>query len=177
MGTSARRLLALYLAALFLSLPLLPEVVISVTDRLGRGFVYASLTLLLVLCGLLPALMLLLPPRPKPPWPHLSYAGLAAGALMTVKVLASSPIGRIHLVEYALLAVLILRALPGPRGWAQYGAALSLSALVGIADETVQHFLPTRVFDPYDIALNVAASALGVCAAAWWTWTARMREA
>lgn len=175
MRTSARRLLALYLAALFLTLPFLPEVVTFVTGRLGRGFVYVPLYLLLALCGLLPASILLLPPRPKPPWPHLAYVGLAAGALLTVKVLASSPIGRIHLAEYALLAILILRALPGPRGRAQYGAALALSALVGIADEVVQHFLPNRVFDLYDIALNSAASALGILAAAWWTWTDRVR--
>jgi hypothetical protein len=173
MAPSARTLLALYLAAMFATLPFLRGIVTFVIERLGWGYVSHPLHMVLALCVLFPALRLIRTPRPAPPWPHLAYLGLLSAALVTLRLLASSPVGRIHLVEYALLAILILRALPPPRKGAHYGLALAAAAVVGLLDEVVQYFLPDRVFDPYDIALNAAAAALGVLTAAWWSWTAR----
>ena len=83
--------------------------------------------------------------------------------------LVSSPVGAIHLAEYALLGFLIVRALPEELGgktvfvFAFYGATLT-----GIIDETVQYFLPNRVFDWYDVGLNSGASLLGVLFSRWW---------
>jgi len=157
---------------MFATLPFLRGIVTFVIERLGWGYVSHPLHMVLALCVLLPVLRLIRPPRPAPPWPHLAYLGLFTAALLTLRLLASSPVGRIHLVEYALLAVLILRTIPLPRKGAHYALALAAAAAVGVLDEVVQYLLPDRVFDLYDIALNAAAAALGVLTAAWWSWTA-----
>ena len=68
------------------------------------------------------------------------------------------------------LAVLILRAFPA-RGTGTLLAAFAAASAVGFVDEAVQHFLPNRVFDWYDVGLNSAAALLGLLASAWWSWT------
>jgi VanZ family protein len=86
---------------------------------------------------------------------------------------ASSPIGRIHLPEYALLAVLAARAFgEGRRATLGGGAA---AAAIGLIDEGVQGVTPGRVFDWWDVALNAAAALLGALAWAWWRWTGMRR--
>jgi hypothetical protein len=169
MKISARAALAFYLAAMFATLPILPVIVTGVQDQVGESAVSAPLYALLAVCLLLPLLRLARSPRPPLPWPHLSYLLLLLGALVALRTLVSSPIGRVHLVEYGLLAILVLRALPA--GVGRYPAAFASAAAVGLLDETVQHFLPNRVFDWYDVGLNAAAALLGLLAAAWWTWT------
>ena len=176
MGNRARTLLAVYLAVMFATLPFLPKIVVALNDRLGEGPVLAALRAVVACCIILPALNLLRPPRIRPPLPHLAYAGLVLGALAALRHLASSPIAQIHLAEYAVLAVLIINALPAPRRAVHYGTALACAALVGAVDEAVQYYVPNRFFDPWDIALNAAAAALGVLAAAWWTWTGNLRR-
>jgi VanZ family protein len=173
MGISARTLLACYLVAIFASLPFLPVIVTWARSRLGSSAVSLPLEALLVLCALLPVLRLLRRPRPSPPWPHLAYMVLLFAALATLATLASSPIGRVHLVEYGLLSILILRALPPPRNAGRYFLAFAIAAAVGFVDEIVQIAIPNRVFDWYDVGLNAAAALLGAAAAAWWRWTGR----
>lgn len=177
MGISARSLLTCYLVAIFASLPFLPEIVTWARSHLGPAAVSLPLEALLVLCALLPALRLLRRPRPSPPWPHLAYLLLLLAALTTLSTLASSPIGRIHLVEYGLLSILILRALPTPRTAVSYLVAFAAAATVGFADEIVQIAIPNRVFDWYDVGLNASAALLGSVTAAWWRWTGPGEEA
>ena len=133
MGISARNLLTFYLVAIFVSLPFLPEIVTWARSRLGPSAISLPLEALLVLCALLPALRLLRRPRPSPPWPHLAYLLLLFAALTTLSTLASSPIGRIHLVEYGLLSILILGALSPPRTSGSYLVAFAAAAAVGAA--------------------------------------------
>jgi VanZ family protein len=171
MGISARSLLTCYLVAIFASLPFLPEIVTWARSHLGPSAVSLPLESLLVLCALLPALRLLRRPRPSPPWPHVTYLLLLLAALATLSTLASSPIGRIHLVEYGLLSILFLRALPLPRTAGRYFTAFATAAAVGFADELVQIAIPNRVFDWYDVGLNASAALLGAITAAWWHWT------
>jgi len=177
MGISARNLLAFYLVAIFASLPFLPEIVTWAKSRLGPAAVSLPLEALLVLCALLPALRLLRRPRPSLPWPHLAYLLLLLAALTTLSTLASSPIGRIHLVEYGLLSIIILRALPTPRTAGSYLVAFAAAAAVGFADEIVQIAIPNRVFDWYDVGINASAALLGSVTAAWWRWTGPGEEA
>ena len=172
----ARIILAVYLGVMFAALPFLPGLATWVTARLGAGPLNTLLRVFVVCCVLLPALNLFRAPRPRPPLPHLAYAGLVLGAAAAVRFLVSSPIAQVHLAEYALLAVLILLALPSPRRPSHYIVALVCTALTGVVDEVVQHFVPKRVFDPYDVALNAAAAALGVLAAAWWAWVGNLRR-
>jgi len=176
MRVSPRIVLAAYLLVMFTTLPLLPPLVTLVRDSLGAGALSGILYALLAALLLPPLGRLASSPRPRPPWPHLSFCLLVIFSAVVLRTLVSSPIGRVHLIEYGLLAILILGAFPRRPGIGPFLAALATATAVGLADETVQHFLPNRVFDWYDVALNSAAALLGLLAAAWWTWTSPRRE-
>ena len=71
-----------------------------------------------------------------------------------------------HVLLYAGLAVLILRALSGAR-WHGVSvsagmAAVALSALYGASDEFHQWFVPGRTADVYDWLADCSGAAVGV---------------
>ncbi len=67
----------------------------------------------------------------------------------------------VHLALYAVLAVLVFRALePRLRDGGVYPAAAVLTAIVGTLDEVVQWLLPSRFWDLADIGLNASAGVL-----------------
>lgn len=160
--------LALYAAAIFLSLPYTPRVVRWSNEHVGRGTAVALVGLILALALAL-SLRRLARSRVPAPWPHLALAALALAAAAAGALLCSSPVGLVHLPEYGLLAVLTARAIGGAAGAALGGGAAA--AGVGLADELVQSVTPGRVFDWWDVALNAAAALLGGLACAWWRWT------
>ncbi len=87
---------------------------------------------------------------------------LAAAGLLFYGWHLSRPEEKIHLVEYALLGLLLERSFPSPRGlW----LAFFLVTISGVLDEIIQYFLPNRVFDPRDIFMNVTSGVFGVCLA------------
>lgn len=63
-----------------------------------------------------------------------------------------------HLFEYALLYLLIFRAL----GYRKISLALSLTILYGITDEIHQGFVPTRTPKLEDVAFDIGGALLGV---------------
>ncbi|MGE5360296.1 MAG: VanZ family protein [Bacteroidales bacterium] len=77
-----------------------------------------------------------------------------------------------HFSEYAVLCLLLARALAGPRWLAitfpYVAGAIALAALYGMSDELHQWFVPGRDADVRDLA----ADALGACssAGALWAW-------
>lgn len=82
--------------------------------------------------------------------------------------LRANPEEALHLVEYGVLSLLLLRALSHRlRDRGAYLAALLLGALLGTCDELIQWVTPRRLFDFRDIVLNVAAVALMQAAWAW----------
>jgi VanZ family protein len=70
-----------------------------------------------------------------------------------------------HFVEYALLGMLILRALRAtwrPRGRRELAAAVAGAALCGSLDELRQHFFTaTRTGTPHDVALDIVGALTG----------------
>lgn len=77
------------------------------------------------------------------------------------------PAERLHLLEYGLMAVFLLRALRlNARPLPAYAGALVLTGVIGFGDETIQWILPQRFFELKDAALNVAAGTLGLSLAA-----------
>lgn len=66
-----------------------------------------------------------------------------------------------HLVEYSALSVLAFRALsPHLRDAGVYLAAAGLTSVAGIVDEVVQWYIPGRVWDLRDVALNVFVASM-----------------
>jgi len=152
---------------MFLALPLLPHLVRWSDAHLGPWVARAPAGAALAVAAAVLLRRLSRSPRPLP-LPHLALAAIACGAWAAWSWLASSPVGRVHLPEYALLAVLAARAL-GRADPAPLAGGLAAAA-VGLLDEGVQYFVPSRVFDWWDVALNAAAAALGALAYAWWRW-------
>lgn len=166
-------ILALYTAGIFLSLPYTPRFVKWSNARFGPEAALAAVGAVIALAaGLL--VRRLLNARAALPWPHLALAALGLATWATWRLLASSPIGRVHLPEYGLLALLAAWAVGGGTGTAISGGVAA--AGVGLIDEFVQLVTPGRVFDWWDVALNVAAALLGGLACAWWRWTGEGRS-
>lgn len=164
--------LALYTAGIFLSLPYTPSLVKWSNARLGPGAAIAGVGAVLALAGAL-LVRRLLQTRAAFPWPHLALAALGLSSWATWHLLASSPVGRVHLPEYGLLAILAAWAVGGGIG-AALGCGIAAAA-VGFLDELVQLATPGRYFDWWDVALNCAAALLGGLVCAWWRWTAKVQ--
>ncbi len=105
--------------------------------------------------------------------------GVAAVYLMAF-VRMGIPEERTHLVEYGVVGVFIYEALterlsqgrrvPQPALLAVVG-----TAFLGVLDEGIQAVLPSRVFDPVDILVNVLAGMMAVGASLALGWARRRR--
>jgi VanZ family protein len=84
-----------------------------------------------------------------------------------------------HFVEYAILAVLLWRALwkpvrhdPRPWSWSTGGLAVLMVALYAASDEIHQLFVPTRQASVWDVLLDTAGAMVGLLVTAliyrWW---------
>jgi len=78
-----------------------------------------------------------------------------------------------HLTEFAILGMLVWRALRQPRRndrrpwiWSHAVGALAICALYAASDEIHQHFVSTRYSSVIDVAIDTAGAFLGI-AAVW----------
>jgi VanZ family protein len=74
-----------------------------------------------------------------------------------------------HLTEYAVLGILLWRAVrrpwksqPQPWRWSQAGLALGLVLLYSISDEIHQAFVPTRTAHATDVLIDTSGAAIGL---------------
>ncbi|MDC6350948.1 VanZ family protein [Zeaxanthinibacter sp. PT1] len=100
--------------------------------------------------------------------------GLAAVYIM-IFVRMRSPIERSHLFEYAVVALLIHEALKERRSQGAEISSPSIIAIlaatfVGVLDESVQAFVPQRVFDPIDMLFNALAAFMAVVGSELLSW-------
>ena len=106
------------------------------------------------------------------PRPGVAEIGVMLGVVavyLMVFLRMASPEERTHVVEYGLLAVLILEALQersthGRTVPAPALLAIAAAGALGVVDEVIQLFIPSRVFDPIDIGFNALAALMGVAA-------------
>ncbi|NNC73834.1 MAG: VanZ family protein [Sphingomonadaceae bacterium] len=102
--------------------------------------------------------------------------GLAVVAVfILVLVRIELPEERTHLIEYAVVALLIHEALlertaNGRDVPALPLLAIVLTAAVGAIDEGLQYLLPGRVFDLRDIAFNLLAAVIAVIGSTTVSW-------
>lgn len=93
----------------------------------------------------------------------------------------ASPVERSHLLEYGVVALLIHEALterarngsPVPRPAI---IAIIATTVLGIVDECIQLAIPSRVFDPIDMAFNALAAVVAVGATLALTRVRRQNE-
>lgn len=74
--------------------------------------------------------------------------------------------GYMHAVEFFILGLMVQNAVfrSGGRGRGALAASLAICVVYGISDEVHQIFVPGRVFQLEDIAMDAAGSALGILA-------------
>ena len=85
---------------------------------------------------------------------------------------------RSHLIEYAVLALIIHEALVerkarGRRVPVPAVLAIAVTTAVGAVDECIQFFLPSRTFDWFDIGFDLLASVLAVGSSVSIRWVRR----
>ena len=95
--------------------------------------------------------------------------GITAVYAMVVVRMGIGPAERTHLFEYGLLAILIYQALlerrhNGRRVPVPALCAIVVTALLGWLDEGIQAFLPNRVYDVRDVAVNALAGLMAITA-------------
>ena len=105
--------------------------------------------------------------------------GVAAVYLLLFTRIAT-PEERTHLIEYGVVAVFIYEALNeranhGRRVPAPAFLAVLAASLIGLVDESIQAFLPTRAYDVRDVLFNVLAALMAVAASASLAWARRWR--
>ena len=81
-----------------------------------------------------------------------------------------------HLAEYAILAMLLWRALRGGTRWEMRTSILFLVAAIACAifaasDEFHQSFVPTRTSSPHDVMIDICGALIGL--AVCWMFTRR----
>ena len=76
---------------------------------------------------------------------------------------------RTHLMEYGIVAILVHAALTerAGNGYSVFRPAvlaIIITCVLGVLDESVQYFLPNRVFDLRDMLVNVLAATMAIAA-------------
>lgn len=74
------------------------------------------------------------------------------------------PAERAHFVKYSLLGMIVSLEKVYNRSSLKFVIPLVFVLLVGVADETVQYFVPDRFFDPLDILYNIYGGSVGCLA-------------
>ncbi|MDD5421981.1 MAG: VanZ family protein [Candidatus Omnitrophica bacterium] len=92
------------------------------------------------------------------------YLGLAAAiSVYAVLLIYYTPIvvEKLHLLEYGILACLAMRYARGMRPQNKRHLFVAAAVvIVGYCDELIQKFIPNRVYDPRDVALNILGGFL-----------------
>ena len=102
-----------------------------------------------------------------------------AGAYLLLFLRMWTPAERTHLMEYTVVVLLIYEALSERASNGRPVPLLPLlaflaTALVGVIDEVIQWFLPSRVFEWIDILFNTLAAFMAVLACVALGWARRL---
>ena len=148
----------------------------TLVDYLGNDVF--SVWLFLAGCLLVLATVVTQGLRVRPGGAEIAVALGVAAAYLLVVVRMSVPTERSHLVEYGVVAVFIHAALTeradrGRRVPVPALLAIVAASLVGVIDEGIQRFIPSRVFDPVDILFNALAATMAVTASVALRWARR----
>jgi hypothetical protein len=153
-----------YLLFLYATLPVMPEIwhwLDAILGGSGVWAIYAATSALLLIL-----LFSVLARGARSMRIYLAFA-LLCGLLLGLGTLEENPGEKIHMLQYAILGILLYCALgshksPLGRGIRLnvYGALCCISA--GALDEIIQYFLPGRTFTWHDVLVNGASGVLTI---------------
>jgi len=171
MGTFRRWLAVfIYTTGIFVVTPLLPDLIRAASSRWSsRGVSHFVLNVELFLAALVLvfSISLFFFRKNKSFLLFLSLSGIFFLSFFIYQHLPN-PYEFTHLPEYAILSVLVIRALDRKKSKMSritrnsYLFSGFIAALIGTADEIYQYFLPNRFFTWYDVFLNSLGGILGL---------------
>ena len=96
---------------------------------------------------------------------HMALIFAASSSSDTSAVPSAIPDKVVHFAVYAVLGVLLLRAVAGGRlrgvTWSGVVVAVAVATLYGITDEWHQSFVPNRTPDAMDVLADLAGASTG----------------
>lgn len=151
--------IVLYVSLIYLSLSQMRRIIDFINANFGREMLSVWINLLILLTIVI-ILTYMKSAFANVPLTKVSlFLIVLVCALFFIQYFA--PEERVHLFQYGFLGFLCMKALGG-MGWRTICKAITIVAIVGIGDELIQYFLPTRVGDCRDVGLNVVCGLPGV---------------
>ena len=116
--------------------------------------------------------------KARPGGVEIAVALGVTAAYLLVFLRMVGPEERSHLIEYGVVAVFIYEALAERASHGRRVPALPLLAILattalGVVDECIQLFVPSRVFDRLDMLFNLLAATMAVGASVVLAWARR----
>ena len=149
----------------------------------GLYYVALDVTLVLFVLGMILVMATVITQglKTRPGGAEIVVALGVTVAYLLVFTRMAIPTERSHLIEYGVLGVLIHEALverasQGRRVPVPPLLAIVVTVALGLLDECIQVFLPSRTFDPQDILFNALAATMAVTASVALAWARRRRE-
>ena len=151
-------LIVVYVLFIYVSLPFFPAFISTL-----RGFISKELLNLLSLAMSISFFLLLSVWIYKKKYKAKQFLLIISPLLILTYLSLSLDVWveRIHFIEYAVLGLLISRAV-NVRTLHGIISTCCLIILIGVVDEIIQWFLPNRVGDMRDVFMNAAAGRSGL---------------
>jgi len=160
-----------YTIGIFVVTPYLPSLIRFATSRWSSSGVSRFVLGVEIAVGLLTlivALGFLIHRRKKSALFFASIGGIFLISFLIYQLIPN-PYEFTHLPEYAILSMLIIRAIDKKQKEKgtfiiknPYLLTALITGLIGAGDEVYQHFLPSRFFTWYDIFLNILGGISGL---------------
>ncbi len=147
----------LYTMLIYLTLPIMPRLW-NGFRRFAGGYANHIAAIILAIIGFVVLIYLIRQHRGRRSifW-FFILALIYAWALSMLKL----PVERIHFIEYGLLSIFVFKALAHDiKNRSVYLWSALIVFCLGLIDEIIQHFLPTRVYDTRDVVVNGCAGIL-----------------
>lgn len=169
-----------YTVAIFVLTPYLPQLISTASSRWsssGVSHFVLGVEIAIALLILILALEFLIHRRKKSALFLISVGGIFLLSFIIYQLIPN-PYEFTHLPEYAILSMLIIRALDKEKVKSKsaekeenvksaiiknsYFLSTMVTGIIGTGDEIYQYFLPNRFFTLYDIFLNILGGILGL---------------
>ncbi|MCX5686906.1 MAG: VanZ family protein [Candidatus Omnitrophica bacterium] len=155
-------ILAAYVALIYSTLSITPNFSELLSGILGKNFNPAVnifiISAVITVTGLFYGKI-----KTKGPGFYLKVAAVLFLYLFFIFRWTEIPAEKLHLLEYGFLSCLVLKVVSNVRSrMRQYLYAALIVGAIGCVDELIQKFLPNRVCDPKDMALNFISGILGL---------------
>ena len=181
MKTSGKwTIVCVYTIGIFVVTPYLPQLIQAATSRWSSSGVsrfVLGVEIAIALLILILALEFLIHRRKKSALFLISVGGIFLLSFIIYQLIPN-PYEFTHLPEYAILSMLIIRALDKEKVRSKsaekeenvksaiiknsYFLSAMATGIIGTGDEIYQYFLPNRFFTLYDIFLNILGGILGL---------------